>query len=281
MTVIYYLISFPERLVRFLGAAAGGFVFEVAELILPTWFRRSRLYQALVYRFLRLAIELVGGVSGIFPADEMAASELAVRKTAGNVVELAGLLTVGWSPLWLLAATADLTGGARLYLRAFVTELQQNQILPADIDIASVEDLLNALENSSGRMADMVDVPPLNVQQLRASWHILQKDVHGLPDANRLTGIYAQLQQVAQQENRPLWAVSSLVAVGAVKAGYQIGSSYVFEYYKQALRSMGKEGLVRYARRVFRPYLSAAFAHFNPQHETYTGRFLLRLRRKR
>jgi hypothetical protein len=52
---------------------------------------------------LRITIELVGGVEGVYPGQEMPARELLVRKTAGNAVELSGFLAVGWSPLWLLA----------------------------------------------------------------------------------------------------------------------------------------------------------------------------------
>jgi hypothetical protein len=44
---------------------------------------------------LRITIELVGGVEGFYPAEEIGARDLLVRKTAGNVVELGSFVAVG------------------------------------------------------------------------------------------------------------------------------------------------------------------------------------------
>jgi hypothetical protein len=97
-----YLASLPERTARAGAALTGGLVYETGEVLLPLAVRRSRLYQAVVGRLLRITIELVGGVDGVYPTEGMQARELLVRKTAGNVIELASFLAVGWSPVWLL-----------------------------------------------------------------------------------------------------------------------------------------------------------------------------------
>ena len=57
-----YLASLPERTARAGAALTGGFVYETGEVLLPLVVRRSRLYQAVVGRLLRIMIELVGGV---------------------------------------------------------------------------------------------------------------------------------------------------------------------------------------------------------------------------
>ncbi len=274
-----YLISLPERMVRAVAASMGGLIYEATEVLLPGWLRRSRLYRAIVAAFLRIVVELVGGVTGVLPPDDVGVEELAVRKTAGSVIELASFLAVGWSPLWLLAATADLTGGTRTYLRALVSELQRDGVLPEDAEFTSVEELLNSLEGTSGLMAETVDVPPLNVRDMRSSWQALQQNVAELPDASRLASIYAQLQRVAKQEGRSLRSVSSLIAAGAVRAGVQMGHTYIFDYYHDTLRTIIKEGLPAYTQRVAKPYLTAAAGHFDPQRTTYTERLLQRLRR--
>jgi hypothetical protein len=200
--------------------------------------------------------------------------ELAVRKTAGNVIELASLMAVGWSPLWLLAAAADLTGGTRLYLRTLVSELQRNGLLPAEADIGSVEDLLQVLEGTSGLMAETVDVPPVNVRDMRRSWQALQQNVSALPEPKRLLSIYTQLQQVAAQEGRSLLAVSSLVALGALRAGGHLSQAYLFDFYQATLQRILQEGLPAYVWRVSQPYLRTARAHFAPANTTFTERLL-------
>jgi hypothetical protein len=274
-----YLVSLPERMVRALAAGVGGLIYEAAEVLLPAWLRRSRLYQAIVAALLRIMVELIGGVTDVFPPGDVGVEELAARKAAGSVIELASFLAVGWSPLWLLAAAADLTGGTRTYLRALVSELQRDGVLPEDTQFISIEELLNTLEGTSGLMAETVDVPPLNVRDMRSSWRALQQNVAELPDAHRLASIYAQLQRVAKQEGRSLRSVSSLIAAGAVRAGVQMGHTYIFDYYHDALRVMTTEGLAAYAQRVAKPYLTVAVGHFDPQRITYTERLLQRLRR--
>src|SRR6476659_3237188 len=121
-----FLASLPERAVRSVFALVGGSVHETAELLLPRLVRRSRLYEATAKNLLRVAIELVGGVEARIPTEaefEPDPGRLAVRKGVGNAVELGSIAAFGFSPLWVLAAAADVTHGSRVYLDAFVAEL--------------------------------------------------------------------------------------------------------------------------------------------------------------
>ena len=274
-----YALSLPERTLRAVAAGLGGLLFEAAQVLLPGWLRRTRLYRAIVAGTLRIAIELVGGATGVLPPDKVTAQELAVRKAAGTGIELAGLMFVGWSPLWLFAATADLTGGARTYLQALVSELRRDGLLPEDADIASVDELLDTLEDTSGLVAESLDVPPLNVDDLRASWQGLRQHARELPDTDRLADLYAELRQVAEREGQTLRSVSSLLAAGALRAGVKTGQVHIFDYYQDALRTITREGLPVYARRVTSPYLAVARGHFDPKRATYTERLIRRLRR--
>jgi hypothetical protein len=125
-----YLASLPECAVRATAAGAGGFLHETTELVLPRVVRQSRFYQSSFGRLLRITVELVGGVDGVFPQQALDAKELAVRKLAGNALEVAGFMSIGWSPVWLLAAAADLTNGTRAYLNTLVAELKRVGVLP-------------------------------------------------------------------------------------------------------------------------------------------------------
>jgi hypothetical protein len=188
-----YLASLPERTARAGAALTGGLVYETGEVVLPDAVRRSKLYQAIVGRLLRITIELVGGVEGVYPTEEMRVRELLVRKTAGNAIELGSFLAVGWSPVWLLAGASDLIGGTKVYLRELATELRDTGVLSAEEDVASFEELLTALEGTSGVLADTVDVPPLNVSSVRTSWQELRRQVADLPDADGLEKIFSDL----------------------------------------------------------------------------------------
>jgi hypothetical protein len=169
------ILSYPERLIRIVSASLGGLIYQMSLVLLPTWVRRSRLYQATVERLLRIAVELLGGVQGAFPAEAMSVGELAVRKAAGNVVELVSFAAVGWSPVWLLAAAANVMGGTKVYLQALIQDLQREHILPPQTQADSIEELLSALEQTLGQAADTIDLPPLNIDGMRTSWVELRK----------------------------------------------------------------------------------------------------------
>jgi hypothetical protein len=276
-----YILSLPERTLRAAAAGLGGLIYEATQVLLPGWLRRSRLYRAIVGGTLRIVIELIGGARGVLPSDELTTQELAVRKAAGTGIEMAGLVFVGWSPLWLFAATADLSGGAQTYLQALVSELRRDGLLPEDADISSVDELLDTLEETSGLVAESLDVPPLNVEDMQTSWQHLRRQASDLPDTDRLADIYAELKQATKQEGRSLRSTSSLIAAGAVRAGVQIGQVHIFDYYEDALRTIAREGMAVYARRVTRPYLAVAKGHFDPRKTTYTERLLQRFRTRK
>lgn len=271
-----YLASVPERTARAGAALAGGLVYETSEVLLPLAVRRTRLYQAIVGRLLRILIELVGGVEGVFPTEDMRARELLARKTAGNVIELGSFLAVGWSPVWLLAGASDLIGGTKVYLRVLTRELRDAGVLSEEVDVASFEDLLSALEGTSGVLSDTVDVPPLNIASVRTSWQELRRQVEELPDAEGLGKIFSDLQLAARQEDRSILEISSVVALGAVHAGVRLGNAHVFDYYRSALRTIVEEGLLSFLHRTSTPYLTQAASHFNPRSSTYSERLLRR-----
>jgi hypothetical protein len=281
MAVGRYLATLPERLVRIVAALVGGAAVETTRLALPDPVRGSRLYQATVDRLLRIVVEWVGGVEGRYPAEEMPAGTLAVKKAAGNVVEFASILSVGWSPLWLLAGVADLIGGSKAYLRALETELKADGLVPPDTSSASVEALLGRLEAASGVLADTIDIPPTSLAEARASLAALRAQASDLPSAAELGTIFAGLQEVARREGRTVGEVSAAVGAAAARAGIELGNAHVFQFYRDALRSIADEGLGRYFRRVTTPYLVGAAAHVRPDAPTLTGALLDRINQAR
>ena len=98
-------------------ALASGLVREVGEVTIPLAIRRGRLYQNLVEATLRFLIEQVGQVEGVFPGEEKLSEDFLARRTAGNGIELIGILAFRASPVWVLAALADASGAGRHLIR--------------------------------------------------------------------------------------------------------------------------------------------------------------------
>jgi hypothetical protein len=255
-------------------ALTGGLVYETGEVLLPLAVRRSRLYQAIVGRLLRITIELVGGVEGVYPTEECGyescwyARRRVMPSSLAAFWRWVGHRSGSWQGL--------LIGGTKVYLRVLATELRDAGVLSAEEDVASFEELLTALEGTSGVLADTVDVPPLNISSVRTPWQELRRQVADLPDADGLEKIFSDLQLAAQQEDRSILEISSMVALGAVHAGVRLGDTHIFDYYRSALRTIAGEGLVAFLHRTSTPYLTRARSHFDPESSTYSERLLRR-----
>ena len=197
------------------------------------------------------------------------------------MLEVASIFAVGFSPLWVLAAASDVMGGSKAYLRALVEELEAAGHLPQDTDIASYEELFSCLETGSGVMADAIDVPPMSVQEARASFDALRRQASNLPPAEDLATLFREMQATAQREGRSLTDVSAALGLAAAKAGLEMGNVHVFDFYRDALGAIRQEGLLRFLRRVATPYVSRAGSHFYRNVTTYTDRFLRWLESRR
>jgi hypothetical protein len=277
-----YLASLPERVVRAIAAVLGGTLHESFQLALPRVVRASRLYEATAKNLLRVTIELVGGVDAPAPtADEHEpdAGRLAVRKGAGNVVELGSIAAFGFSPLWVLAAAADVTRGSRAYLDAFVGELTREGVLPEGSKPGSVDELLGALEGVSGTGARLIDIPPLEVEALRRSLAEIRRDAATLPSPAQLARVFEGLREAARRERASLLEVSVGVGLAFFNSAGHVGRQHVLDPYREDLRPLREEGLGAYARRVSRPYAEAVARHFDAELRTLTERGLGRIRR--
>jgi hypothetical protein len=285
-----FLVSLPERLARAVTAAVGGTVHETAQLLLPRLIRRSRFYEATAKNLLRVAIELVGGVEGaaqrapatstdVPTGDTVGARELAVRKGAGNVVELGSIAAFGFSPLWLLAGASDIARGSRVYLNALVGELKDAGVLAPEVEIGSVDELLGVFERGTGRTASLIDIPPMELAELRRSLSELAAERDDLPSPRELAALYDGLRRTAQAENRSLLEVSQGIGMAFLVSARDVSRDHLVVPYREDWQPLRREGFAAYAARVSAPYRRAVAEHFDPDRPTWTERALGRLSR--
>jgi hypothetical protein len=277
-----FLLSLPERIVRSIVALLGGAVHETASLVLPRFVRRSRLYEATAKNALRIAIELVGGVAGSTTAEGevVPARRIAMRKGAGNAVELGSIVAFGFSPLWLLAGASDVLRGTRVYLDELVVELKSAGVLAQESRFESVDDLLAALEGASGSTARLIDIPPLAVSELKQTLTELREDAESLPTPDELARLFAGLRAEAARERQSLLAVSTGIGLAFVVSARNVGSRHVAVPYQEDWQPFRDEGFASYFRRVSGPYGRAVASHFDPDRASLTERGLGKLRRE-
>jgi hypothetical protein len=292
-----YLLSVPERILRSATALAGGLAREIGDVALPGFVRRTRLYRSLVDSTLRFLIEQVGQVEGAYTSEGKLAEDFLLRRTAGNGLELIGILTFRASPVWVMAALADLSGAGRQLIHEIAATLKKEGLLAPDAEVGNVEQLLDALERTAGRVAETVNTPPLDVKTLRREWADIRREVASipapnLPSAEAVWNSWRQLTGEAARQNRTVWELSSLIAFGAITRVPQnllwLGKSAahatrrtgelfagaLLDHYRVALTEIHNTGYLRYLVQEYRPYLRAAVNQFSPKRVSLTQKLL-------
>jgi hypothetical protein len=299
MTVKTYLLSFPERLARSVLGLGAGVAREVGEIAIPDGVRHSQLYQNLVDATLRYLIEQVGGAEGVYRAEGTLPDNFLARRTAGNAVEVLGIVAFRASPVWILAALADLCGMGRHLIPEVADALKAQGLLEKDAQFATVDQLLDGLERTSSRLAATINTPPLDVSGLRKEWEAIREEARGLPPArlptrDAISKMWTQLKAESARQDRSVFETSSVMAVsvarglpggvrwlsasarvGATRTGQIVAA--LLDHYRQTLSEIQQVGYLAYAHRQFRPYIRAAADQFSPQRRTLTQYLLDRL----
>jgi len=296
-----YLLSLPERFVRSTLGLGAGAAREVGEVVLPDAVRSSQLYKNVVDATLRFVIERVGGVDGVYSKEETLPDNFLARRTAGNAVEVLGVVAFRASPVWVLAALADVCGAGRQLIPEIADALKEQGLLERDTEFTSVDQVLDGLERTSSRVASAINTPPLDVAGLRREWDAIRQEARSIPPASlpsrdAIGEMWMQLKSESARQNRSIFETSSMVAlsairsfpgtarwfydsawVGASRTG-EIVASALLNHYKETLGEMQQVGYAAFAAKQFRPYIRAAADQFSPKRSTLTERLLEKLR---
>src|SRR4030095_10896288 len=194
-----YFLSLPERVVRSVLGLGAGLVREASEIALPHRTRKTQLYRNLVDTTLRILIEQVGGVEGVYSKEDALTGDLLVRRTAGNVIEALGVVAFRASPVWVLAALADVCGAGRQLIPEIATALKEQGLLDKETEFTTVDQMLDGLERTSGRLAATINAPPLDVAALRQEWSEIRESASGLkpdrlPSPETVTAVWVLLR---------------------------------------------------------------------------------------
>jgi hypothetical protein len=282
MTVKTYLLTLPERVVRSALGLSAGTARELAEVALPQAVRNSQLYRNLVDTTLRYLIEQVGGVEGVYQGGEVLPDNFLVRRGAGNAIELLGIVAFRASPVWVLAAMADVSGLGRSLIPEITDALKAQGLLDTDAQFTTVDQMLDGLERTSTRLAGTINTPPLDVAGLRAEWQAIRDEARALqparlPTRETLTGLWTQLKSEAARQDRTIFEMSSMMAVSAARSTGQVFGRALLDHYTQTLTEIRNVGYATYAARQLRPYVRAALSQFAPARPTLTQRLLGRV----
>ena len=210
------------------------------------------------------------------------------RRTAGNAVEILGIVAFRASPVWVLAALADLCGAGRQLIPEMAEALKEQGLLDKDTQFTSVDQMLDGLERTSSRLASTINTPPLDVPALRTEWEAIRKEARsiqpsGLPSGETIGAMWMELKSESARQNRSVFETSSMVALSSIRAlpeqarwfyaSARVGASRtgeiiaaaLLDHYSQTLAEMRETGYASFASRQFSPYVRAAAGQFSPK----------------
>jgi hypothetical protein len=269
----------------------------LGDVTVPAAVRRTKTYQTMVEIALRFMIEQVGQVEGVYPSEGELASNFLLRRTAGHGIELAGLLAFRASPVWIMAALADISGAGRQIVQEISEALKEEGLLDRESKFENIDQLLDGLEQTTGQAADLFNAPPLDVAGLRKEWATFRQSIakippRNLPSAELIRRHWDELKAEAAAQQRSVFQLSSIIAVSAFahapetllrlaraanRAAWRTGQLFagsVLEHYSNTLRDIRERGYAAYWADAFRPYLRAAAGQFSPKHRSLTDRLL-------
>jgi hypothetical protein len=289
---LLYSMSLPERALRSAIGLGAGAAKEVAELIVPRSFQSAKTYQVVVRNSFRFLTEDIAGVKSKGDSEE-GPSDYMARKAVGNFVDLAGIVTLHVSPLWLLAILSDVAYGTKTYVRELADELKSQGLIDESSTINSVDDVLDAVQSASGQTATLFDTPPLSVEQLKATLKdvktaVTSTDYRRILPESELKQYWQEMRDVAARENVSLLGVSAGLTMrtfqklGAVSSGALAGmrvagnlfNRHVLGHYVGSLQEMRERGFYPSVRESYAPYVDAVWSNFAGKKTTVTEEVL-------
>lgn len=292
-----FLLSIPERTIRSLAAVGGGTAVLLTETLIPPTLQQSTLYRVTLGDLQQFLIEQVAqmdrSVLTAVPTRNLE-SNFMPRRVAGSFVDMAGLLWMRFSPLWVFAIASDAATGSKVFLHRLTAQLKENGVLAEETQIDTLSELLDTLHAASDKSAQTVNMPPLSgadikqtAEDLRQSYgRLFSHTTNLLP---RLETLWSQMETVSDAEGTSTAKVSGVMTLdlvewgkkgmGTVTAVGQTGGELLGEHiltsYGQTLDSIAAEGLPRYFSRKLTPFAETAVAHFDANRQTWTEKMVI------
>jgi hypothetical protein len=288
------VLSLPERTIRSLATIAVGASTLLTDTVFPETLRGTITYQVTIGMMQRFILDKVAGMEvEVSDGGVEVSDDFAQRKLAGTALEAAGLLTIGFSPLWVFAIAGDAAGGSKVYLNRLVEHLKANGIIAQEVEAVELVDVLEAIQGAVRRSAIAVDMPPLSRESLLA---LAEETKAGYAKAferttnliPRLDEIWERMRKLAVRENVSMERVGGILTLEAISwskkgvetaraaglTGMELFDEKILESYRQTLSKASDKGVDVYVRDHMRPFFQMAKAHFDSNRETWTEKVL-------
>ncbi|MCA9127656.1 MAG: hypothetical protein KDB22_11245 [Planctomycetales bacterium] len=274
-----------DRTVRSASVLAAGLVRgESSNWLLPMAFRNAKSYAAFVRATLDSLVGDLGSVRRVFGVKEDRDDEQEdlVRRTVGNLLDMAATATFHVSPLTVSAIVSDIVYECGGYLQELCERLKEQHILEAGIQVRNSIELMDALELATQHAAKTFAQPPLSLEGLKrtiAETRELQRLDSCLlpPTRQEISQLWRQIELAAISQHASAWDVSATITLHALnrlreseQTSHDLlelsGNMYerrILDHYWIALRVLEKKGLIGTLSDESLPYLNAVWSKYS------------------
>lgn len=287
-----YLLSLPERSIRFVTSIATSITSLLTKTILPKPIQNSTLYQMTFGLFQDYLIEQVAQVHIEEKANE--STDYIYKKTAGSIIEGIGLLTFHYSPIWLLAMISDIAGGSQVYLNHLTNSLKDEGLIDPNKNFSSSENLLKHIQNLSEKSAKLIDQPPVKKDDFIALYSHLnslyQENPKELLDIfHQLETLYENIRKLSKKSNISMNTLNGLFTQDLLesfgekaiffsklssKVTLEVFNTYFIKSYEETLLEIRKIGVQTYLKQHMSPFIDQMKQHFKKNKQSTTEKII-------
>ncbi len=277
-------LAYSERTIRSASAVVVGASTLLTDNLIPTSLRKTTTYRVTLGMLQTFLIEKVAEMETEVGDFEIG-DDFAQRKVMGTAIEAAGLLAVGFSPLWVFAIIGDSVGGSKLYLNRLVDQLKKDGLIEEGTQITEVSEMFDAIESASSRSATALDMPPLSredfsklTNEMRTGYSdAFDKTSAVMPE---LDSMWETMESVTKRENISMETLMGYMTLDAMKqganvtwsagkVGAQLFDEKIIESYRETVSKVSDKGVESYISNHLRPFFDAASAHFDASKKTW------------
>lgn len=288
-----FYLTLPERTLRSLTSAVTGITSLTTKLLMPKFIKNSATYRVTFGMLQQFLIETVAEVKQEAPDIELK-DNYVVRKTAGAFVEGIGLLSIHFSPVWMLAIVSDISGGSKEYLNRLIHDLKKNGIVKDEAKFNSVFDLLEGVRNSSKLGVDSIDMPPISKDEFLKLKTDMVKNFKDNGNQTKaimkdLEGVWKQMHQVSKDENFAISKLNGTMTLDLMKKTATKGidmtkatsetmmglfNDVIIKSYKESINELSEHGKRKYVIDHLTPFMSQFSKHFDKNKLTMTDKLI-------
>jgi len=284
-----YIATLPERTIRSLLSATTGVSSLLTGLLLPKTVKDSSTYRVTFGMLQQFLVEKVAEVEQE-EVDIVLKDKYVMRKTAGSVIEGIGLLSIRFSPVWMLAILSDVAGGSKVYLQRLIKDLERNNLIDTGGAYENVYEVLDSINTSSRIGVDAIDLPPITKEEftefkdsLVSQYH--QNNSSSLKMYKDLKRVYKNMNKASKSERISLAKLNGTMTLDLMKntskKGFDITKvtaktsldmihEVIIDNYVESLDRLNHIGKRKYLINHMTPFMKQFKHHFNGEKVTIT-----------